>query len=475
MALYLESAAIQLAGLFALEQRGRADASTGHADIYSIHPFSNPWRQLPGVLTHYHAIDTVDDARAYLVRMAALADAVEDIKRRLRADALTGRGPPQRLIQETLIHLEQLIADPQHELHMITEVFESLLESVPDLSPHLSDEMRIQSIDIFNTHILPAYRNLYAELQSQAYTAPRQTGLWAQPMGAQLYQHLRTFYDAGTIPPDRLHSLSSRTVLQAQERLRTRLLSALTVSEPATQIADSAPETSALLRRAYADSRASHSPSAPAQTPGQNSASLAKRDILLSRLTPHTLFAASPDILDLDWPEDLQNRLRQLASEPAFPDATIGHPARKLTPFAPLARALTLYQRERSDTGTLDTGMIATHHVLLLEAVLATADTGLHHKRWRFDEACDYIEAAAFVDRQIAEQAGLWLVTYPGLEAAKFELWQQLTRLSSRAGAVLQDAYDEAAFQSVIRDGGPRPFIMVETEIEAWYDTLLEE
>ncbi len=113
--------------------------------------------------------------------------------------------------------------------------------------------------------------------------------------------------------------------------------------------------------------------------------------------------------------------------------------------------------------------------MLLLEAVLATADTGLHHKRWRFDEACDYIEAAAFVDRQIAEQAGLWLVTYPGLEAAKFELWQQLTRLSSRAGAVLQDAYDEAAFQSVIRDGGPRPFIMVETEIEAWYDTLLEE
>lgn len=465
----LEIAAIQLARLIALEQTGQADASTGHADIYSVHPFTGLWRQAPSVLSRYHTIDTVAEAQAYLVRMAALADTVEDIKRRVRADALTGRGPPKVLIQETVAMLEQLLTPPSVELQTVTDVFANLLVSVPDLSSVERMKLQAQSAELLTTLIVPAYTNLLLELRSQLDTAPAQTGLWAHPTGADLYRRLLALYDAMDIPPERLHTLAARAVNDAQAQLQNALRATQPLpSDPAIEAEPNAalrdmlaaiyqmPTSTALSFGSQNDMR--EMPNLPVQP-----------RVLNTEVVARTSFAGAAEIADLPWPEMLRRELRSLSQTAIFTAADAPDPARRLMPFTPLQRAFQLYQLQRSNSNA-----VTIRHLLLFETVLAAADTGLHHKRWSFEQTVDYIATTGLVDNEIAYQASLWLVTYPGLEAAKFELWQQLLTLSVRARAVSPRTYDEADFQNVIRARGPRPLVLIERDIEAWYNTLLE-
>ena len=70
-------------------------------------------------------------------------------------------------------------------------------------------------------------------------------------------------------------------------------------------------------------------------------------------------------------------------------------------------------------------------------------------------------------------EAALRIAVNPGFYAARMAAYRRLKAVNARARAVLGTRYDELAFQTVLLVDGPRPFDLVEQDIERWYENRL--
>ncbi len=488
-----------LSRLVQLQTIGHGQLSLSSARPYAIDPYSGVWIEGPGLLANDHHIKSADEALAYLNRLEALPDAIDDTRRRLIADAESGLVPPAALLLTTKIAVDRLLGTEPDPLDRLSQTLTNLIQSVPDLDQNEATQLTAFSRSIIAESLRPAYRDLSATLEDMLVNAPIQAGLWAQPGGHVAYQSLLQWYVAESLPLDNLHQaniddVALRTAAFQQDLDRNGLVPA-PLPERLTALAE-------MLEQAALDAELARAEQVPAPvtddllTDELAPAHLQPPATIKRPLTPppFTGYVYLPARFDGQRPALVSEHQAQLDLWPAYmltalrfqQDILLRQPfvnmntqrrsnARALIQYPGFQDAWRMYAAEEysADHFTSAADHTGQSHLFLLQAAMAAADTGLHHKRWSLDQTAAYLTETTGLPMPLMREAALRITASPGRAAARMIGYRRLVALKTRARAVLGNQYDETSFQSVLLTGGPRPFRLIERDVERWYEAQL--
>lgn len=468
--------------LVRLQQIGYGRLSLSGARPYVLDPYSGIWIEGPQLLANDHRIDTIEDAAAYVARLHVLPDAIDDTRRRLLADAEAGLTPPPALLHQTRHHLARLLADNGADLIRLEQTLRNLTQSLPDASGTEVEALLSAARQAVQIELVGAYQRLDTTLDSLIVEAPAQAGFWAQANGHEAYGALINWQVEHRQSLDDLHQDNIDAVLARTAALQAALDAAGLEPGPIDQ------------RLAILTAPAEVETSGPEQVPAAlvfsgpavQTRAYASPPLSGFRAFPARLDATRPAILVLDQPQlgkwptymhaglklEADIGLRQPYSALANQRRSI---ARAMAPYPSIQAAWRLYTAEREAGRLLASPqqIIGLQQLTLLRAALAAADTGMHYQRWSLERATAYLIETTYLPEPLMREAALRIAAHPGEASARMLAYRKLSALQERASRVLGNKYDETGFQSILLIDGPRPFTIIEQDIEAWYEALL--
>jgi len=467
--------------LTALQNINSGPSNLSAARPYTIDPFRGVWIEAPNLLLNDHTLNTAQDAADYLARLRHLADALEDTSRRLKADAKVGSLAPVSLITATKTEIDSLVAPNDARLNNMIATYATIIDSIEDLPPQRAAILAREASAILRDRIRPAYARLSETLNTVTKDARAQGGLWASPNGDALYKAFLNWYLSDINAPSSLHTAALEDVARRAGELENIYFSIGIDAETPTaryealimRQAEAAPDPKVLPNEPQLErqSRIRTSPIAPFQA--------SRPHLYSSRFNGSRplQITATPQMLDL-WPDLIEPALetRALAYNPLAYDSSAPQMRALLRDDAYRATLQSYIAHETHLASPKDEAAnIAWHTLRLLEAAMAVADTGLHHDRWTLEQTQAYLQQTIGLPADFTRQITLEIAADPARAASHMAAYRRLLALQNRTRAVLGNRYREADFQKIIMQYGPRPFTMIETDVERWYEAALTQ
>lgn len=453
---------LALQDVILLQKTGKGNLRLGRIRPYTIDPYEGLWIEGPQTLVRDHIIETPEDADAYISRLAALSDGLQDTRRRLLADAATGHLPAVELLKQSRLKIEALIDE---------RAFEALIETLENFSRGLSEtrgrdhETRMQAAnDLYETSLLPAYRELAETLENLESQAPLSLGLWTQPGGVTFYNDLIATKAGPSVNIEALwvtleEALNDITPLAIDPKPEPEDPPTIDTSEALRLEAPAPKIVQGLLRK--------RDPFSSSTLTG-----LARLDARLDDRRP-MITVWDPARLS-EFPAPLRSSLiaKPRREAEALYAQTLQNVARRsaaraFTSDETFAAAWTSYYHA-SDAE--DGEHLAAFN---LETVLAAADIGIHARRWALEDAQTFIQDKTGLSAPLAKEAVLRLAANPAEAVGIYVHRERFRSLEARARQVLGTSFDPAAFHQILLKDGPRPLPLVERDVDAWYQTIL--
>ena len=471
---------LALRDLIQLQASGKGHLSLSSIRVHTIDPYSGLWIEGPQTLVRDHIIETPQDADAYLTRMKALADGLQDTRRRLLADAATGHLPSGALLRETRLEIDRLLDDD--ELAAIPQTLETFSVTLPeDNGQSHVDRMRLAR-QVYQTELLPAYSDLSTALRTLEDQAPIPIGLWTQPGGVTLYNDLLEVHADQTARVETLWPTleSAISALEESAPIATAPVEdSLTESTaPSIEDQEADPEISdvqvQLTQAARTTLTRAHTPISVTPFLG-----LQRLDARYDNRRPTIIVYDEERLATL--PDPLRDAI---VSTPYLDAARIydtavrtgaqRSPVRAYIQDDAFEQAWRAYFYSTKADSTLEEDYASIHALDLFQAALAKADLGLHAKRWSLSDTTDFLVDTVGLSEPLANEAALRLAANPGHAVGVYVNTQRFRSLETRARQVLGSRFDLSAFHSVLISDGPRPLSLVERDVELWYQGLIE-
>lgn len=463
---------------------------------FATDPFGGIWISGLDLLSNTHRVTNLEDAEAFVARVAALAGAVADTKRRLLADAESGVVAPRLLLEAQANQLSALLSEDSTTLNSIVSDLENLMLSVPSIDPLARERLLQEASLILDRDLRVAYQELAETLLVLAADAPAQPGLWAQTSERDLYRVFLRFQVA-ELPEDlaSLHAQNADTAEAAREQFEQLLLPFLTASteEAATNQESEQSIPPAINAAVIADLFGPDSEErSPLFAPSDLTQRAAPFEDLVSpfgvELKPRAVDGSRPNLLVINssqvskwpfWLADLFMSRTFHRPELDLADATLASAGR--SPIRALIQSPTLrlgWVRDQHISSAADYShsslqAVVWQHWLLVDAVLAAADTGIHTQRWTEERAVSFVVDQALISNSLARDAVAYISAYPGVFTTKQIGARRIAFLRTRATAILSDNFSERAFGDVVLGDGDRPYPMLVSDIETWYESQL--
>lgn len=457
-----------LIDLIALEQLGYGRFSYAAYRPYAMDAYSGIWIEGPAQLAYRQSVNNADQATAFIARLRALSEAVQDTRRRLIADRAAGIIMPRSLAEESHLRLQQLIDPDSAALTHIVVSFDALTLDVDDLDETQREQLSALVSRELETNLRPALQDLSETMSDLSREASDQSGIWAQPKGQDLFTGILKAATGDPLSTDRLHA---RHLTEVENR-RAALISGLSLSEA---LAETAPPRPDALRDSLIWFETLMAvPEDEAASPAEP---VSRRDVL-RELAPSSTWTLIADDPAFAAQRDAVSAYAALwASQPYLTWRTEGDgeltPYRQIVEYPAIRAAWHLYAWERQRPAADPVARAAHATIALVQTTLAAADTGLHLDRWTLDQATDYISSNTGLDAATARQLALRIIARPGHHSSVLAAFHRFEALSERAQAVLGERYAETDFQRTLIQAGPRPLSFIETDIEAWYGARL--
>lgn len=459
----------------------------GRQSLYDVTPFpadayGGVWIEGLQLLDAIHRVTSFADAQNYNLRVNALADAVDDTRRRFQADALTGSVPPKNVLRNLKAQIDLLLSDQSETLDNIVVDLESLVLSVSDSDAEERNQLVSQATYLVNTKLRPAYFNLSTTLGTLIDAAPGQPGRWMQPIAPDQYSLLLTWH-LGRDRPD-TEFLHSQNMEVTEERLAAFENAMFNFGwDQLAQV-----DRFAFLRQQY-DLRPDTRIFSPVPIITRTSLPEAKLALTGTEYLPAALDQSRPEIIfvnpvQLDlwpvWIRDLLTSNSFHAPEIAMSEYTFmaaeHTQLRYLVNFSDLHHGWISDQQSQAvlETPPASWAALAWRHWLLIEAALASADTGINFDQWTEAYAVDFLIGKVGLSQQLATEAIAYITAYPGQYSARIDGARQINSLRISSRSKLSSAYDEDDFRQRIVSGGNRPIEIVNQDITRWHEGLLD-
>ncbi|MCA8901488.1 MAG: DUF885 domain-containing protein [Hyphomonas sp.] len=483
---------------------GHGQTRLGVSYPYVMDHMRGAYIDVPDLLTRSHPFRTAANVRAYVDRLAQFADAMDDERRRLDADAQAGILPPDFILARMEALASEMAAVPA-EGHILVTAMESQLGGVEGLDAAEAAELVARAGALVRDEILPAYQRLADDAHALQASAPSEPGVWQHPDGDAYYDAALAAYTDEGISAETLHALGLAEVERLTADLQLALFDAgltegsvtarlqMLATQPGQVYPDTVEGHAALLTRmrehlAEGEAALPRIVSQPIRTP------------VAIRAVPEFLEASAPSAFysaataDGSAPGTFEINLSDMTDWPDFTLATLVY--HETVPGHHLESALTAEQARlplirqmtwnvaygegwgvyaetlADDLGLYDDdpfGRIGYLQSMLFRAARLVADTGIHRMHWSRQEAIDYmVSATGQPESQMAQEVDRYTV-WPGQAAAYWVGRKRILDLKERAERVLGPDFDFVEFHDVILSGGPRPLSILETDVETWY------
>jgi uncharacterized protein (DUF885 family) len=465
---------------------------------YIVSQLTGAYQSVPDFLDTKHGIETREDADAYLSRLAAFADEIDDNTERMKHDAALGVAPPDFILDLTLIQLGKARTPTPDENLLVSSL--ARRAAAKGLPPSYAQD----AAKLYAERIGPALGRQIDEARTLRATASHDAGLWRFKEGEAFYR--AALHDTTTTPysPDEVHQIGLDQARDISARLGGLLKAqGLTQGSVGARIktlyADPAqvyPNTDAgkVEAIAYCNSRLAQIRTLIPKVFSR----LPTYQFEVRRVPPQTeagaasAFSQGP-ALDGSRPGLVYINLHDTAEWPKFTLPSVifheglpGHQLegglalsnpnlsllRKTISFPAYAEGWALYAEQLSDEiGAYDDdplGRIGFLKAQLFRANRCVIDTGIHHLRWSREQAIAYFveqegEAPGYAAREIERYC-----TSPG-QACSYKLGHTvIVGIRAKAKTALGDRFEIKDFHDLVLANGRVPLEVLQRLGDDW-------
>ena len=471
---------------------------------YVISQLSGGYQWIPDFLDSQHAIETRDDAEAYLARLEEFARVVNQEVGRARADAAQSVVPPGHILDKTLAQTRALRGAGGDESTLVQSLVRRAREK------DIEGEWGARAAAIVDGRLAAALDRqiaLLAELRRQAGENPAATRL---PDGERFYDLCLRFHTSTALSPAEAHEIGRAQVAELQAAadplLRQEGLTRGSVGARLTELGR-------LDRYLYPNDDAGRA-ALIADLNRQLEAIRARMPDyfntlpdaqMVVRRVPPAIEAGSPrgyaqsgsldgsrpgtfyiNLVDTSiWPkwalpsltyhESVPGHLWQGAVVLGSDDIPLLHRNIGIPAFG---EGWGLYAEQLADEigmyADFPPGRIGMLQSFLYRAARIVIDTGLHTRGWSREQAIAYFIEEVGLDPISATTEVERYVVWPG-QACSYKIGHnEMVRLRDEARARLGPRFDIKAFHDAVLLGGDMPLEVLATWIAEWARSQLE-
>ncbi len=187
----------------AIEDEGNRDfdyGGNGAVSPYVLSQLTGSYQSVPDFLDTQHAIETTDDAEAYLARMSAFAAMMDQELEQTRHDVALGVTPPDFVIDKTLVQMDIFLKTPADRSTMVLSLARRAREK------QLKGDFKGRASKILTGEILPALSRQAEFLGQQRPKSVHDAGVGRLPNGAEYYKVSLKNYTTSAITPEEIHT-----------------------------------------------------------------------------------------------------------------------------------------------------------------------------------------------------------------------------------------------------------------------------
>ena len=469
---------------------------------YTINQNSGPTVDIPNFLNSKQPVNDSEEADAYLVRLAAVQDALDGALESFRMAVSKGAIPPDFVVDKSLAVVESFVAPPPQENALYTSFLERLdAAGVEDAAVYAGRALEIVADDI-----IPAYRRIGDYLAEIRPSAPHEAGIWRLPNGEALYAAMVRHMTDAARSPEEVHQAGLDEVARI-----TSEMDAILRSEGYTEgsVGERMQRLSVEERFAYpntAEGKAALIADARSQVDGirdvlpQWFATTVRHPVEVRAVPEYSQDSAptgyyNPPARDGSRPGVYWLNVRDTAVHPRFALPTLtyheaipGHHLHFATAIdqdvPPLVTAIwsnasgegwALYAEQlAAEMGMYEDdpyGDLGRLQAELHRAVRLVVDTGMHAKKWSREQAIEYMIDAEGVEDGTAVSEVERYAVWPG-QALGYKLGMlRILELRASAEESLGEAFDIRAFHDVVLLEGAMPMSVLEQRVRDWVAT----
>ena len=457
--------------------------SGGRFTPFRLSQLSGAYREVPDFLDTQHRVKDAVDADAYLARLGAFANVIDQETARQRADAVRGVFAPDYILDTALKQFAALREKPAAETGLVAGYAAKLKAA------NLPPERAAEAAKIVAEKIFPALdrqRTLVTELRAKAV---HDAGVWRLPDGEAYYASAAEAATTTRLTGDEIHKLGLDQVAEISARIDT-ILKAQGISEGTVgarlvalnerpdQLFPNTDEGRAALLAELTKQIRAMEPRLPEQF-----ATLPKAPVEVRRVPP-SIQAGAPGgyyqaaTLDGSRPGIYYINLRDTFDRPKFGLATLTHHEavpghhlqvmlalessaipliRRRGGFSGYSEGWALYTEQLADEmGMFEgdpLGQVGYLQSLLFRATRLVVDSGMHAKRWSREKATDYFMATTGIARGRSQGEIDRYTVWPG-QACSYKIGHTVwVKLRDEAKAKAGANWDPRQFHEVLRKG----------------------
>ncbi len=479
---------------------------------YVLNQMDSAFITLPSFLDERHAVTDAASAEAYLTRLRAVADAIDQETSRARDDAALGVRPPGFILDTVAGMLDTVLREPPVNQVYITG-FRTKLAAIAAREQNAERRAVIERDNlvllaraeaIVRDHVLPAHQRALAWVRAERPRATDAAGVSTLPRGTEFYAAALKIETTTDLTPDQIHTIGLNRVTELNRELDIALrrlgltegrvgqrLAQLTV-DPRYQYEDSDAGRAQLITdvQARVDRVMQRAPQWFGRLPQarlevQRVPAFAEAGAPGAYYNPPSLDGSQPGIyyinmrslaemtrIDLptqDFHEAVPGHHFQIALAQELTDTPL---IRRMTSFNAYSEGWALYAEELADEQGFHegdpAGRIGYLRWQLWRAVRLVVDTGLHAKGWSRQQAIDYIsQTTGDLPGVVTTEVDRYIV-WPG-QACGYELGRrEIARLREQARNELGPDFDLRGFHDTVLLHGEVPLNVLDHLVRNW-------
>lgn len=448
---------------------------------------------VPDFLDSTHPMESVEDAEAYLARLAQLAKAIDNDITEQREQASRGILAPAWTLDLALLQLRKLRAPAPDQSSMV----QSLVRRAG--CKGIAGKWQSRAEAIVRDGIYPAIDRQIAMIEQLRPTSATGDGAWRIPRGDEIYATALRHATTTNFSPEEVHKIGLEQVAELTAQLDTVLKAA---GYTKGTVGERLAVLNTLPEQLYADT-----PAGRAELITSLNAGVKKMNALLPRAfstlpdQPLDIRAVPVEIqdgaangyyysasLDGSRPAIYWINLKEVADWPKYTlpsltyhEGTPGHHLqislaqksenipliRKTGGFSAYSEGWALYSEQVADELGAYDGIEKAGYLqsFLFRATRLVVDTGLHAKRWSREKATDYMVATTGFTRPRTQREVERYCTMIG-QACSYKMGHiAWTRAREKAQKAMGAKFDIKQFHEVLLEGA-MPLSILEKRIE---------
>jgi uncharacterized protein (DUF885 family) len=468
---------------------------------YTINQLSGPTVAIPNFLNTQQPVTNAVEAEAYLLRLAAVAGALDGALESVRSAVSKGVIPPDFVVAKSLAVVEAFIEVPAGD----NALFVSFSDRLDASGVEGADDFAARAHAIVERDVIPAYRRIADFLGEIEASAPHDAGVWRLPGGAALYEAMIRHMTDFERSPAEVHQVGldevARITSEMNAILRAEGYTEGTVGERMQALGIE----ERFLYPNDAEGREALLADARAQVEGIRAK---MPDWFLSQTKHPVEVRPVPGFSQDSAPTGYYNQpapdgsrpgiywlnLRDTAMHPRFALPTLsyheaipGHHTHLASTVEqevpPIVWAIwsntstegwALYaEKLAAEMGMYEGdpyGDLGRLQAELHRAVRLVVDTGMHAKKWSREQAIDYMIAVEGVEESTAvsevERYAVWPAQALGYKLGMLKILDLRAEAQERLG----DRFDMRAFNSTVLEVASAPMPYIEATVHRWIE-----